>query len=151
MLSTTTRDGSGNCVSVALTAPNAAVNTYSYVFDHLDGTRDVYLSNQVDRYGRTNYYNYAVVNGKVHLTSVVDHNGRPTTFAYGNGSFPDAITQASDPWGHSVQLRYNPSGRLTNIVDAEMESLRIGQRVGVAFRPAEGGGAVPVFKPVEAT
>src|SRR2546427_6920875 len=35
MLSATTRDGSGNCVSVALTAPNAAVNTYSYVYDHL--------------------------------------------------------------------------------------------------------------------
>ena len=36
---------------------------------------------------------------------------------------------------------------LTNIVDAEMESLRIGQRVNVIFRPAEGGGAVPVFRP----
>ena len=59
-----------------------------------------------------------MVGGKVHLTSVVDHNGRPTTFAYGNGSFPDAITQVNDPWGHSVQLRYNPSGLLTNIVDA---------------------------------
>src|SRR3989442_10306741 len=108
MLSTTTRDGSGNCVSVALTAPNAAVNTYSYEYDHLDGTREVYLSNQVDRYGRTNFYNYAVVNGKVHLTSVVDHNRRPTTFAYANGSFPHAIKPDKDFWGQTVLLRYNP-------------------------------------------
>ena len=34
---------------------------------------------------------------------------------------------------------------LTNLVDAEIESLHIGQRVAVTFRQAEGGGAVPVF------
>jgi hypothetical protein len=36
---------------------------------------------------------------------------------------------------------------LTNLVEAQIESLRIGQRVQVAFREAEGGGAVPVFRP----
>jgi len=36
---------------------------------------------------------------------------------------------------------------LTNLVDAEIESLHIGQRVRVTFREAEGGGAVPVFAP----
>jgi uncharacterized OB-fold protein len=36
---------------------------------------------------------------------------------------------------------------LTNLVDAEIEALHIGQRVQVAFRTAEGGGAVPVFTP----
>ena len=36
---------------------------------------------------------------------------------------------------------------LTNIVEAEMEGLRIGQRVRVTFRQGEGGGAVPVFRP----
>lgn len=36
---------------------------------------------------------------------------------------------------------------LTNVVDAEIEALHIGQRVHVAFREAEGGGAVPMFKP----
>jgi len=39
---------------------------------------------------------------------------------------------------------------LTNIVDAEMEALHIGQRVCVTFRQTEGGGAVPVFRPAEA-
>ncbi len=36
---------------------------------------------------------------------------------------------------------------LTNLVDAEMEALHIGQRVNVTIRQAEGGGAVPVFRP----
>ena len=36
---------------------------------------------------------------------------------------------------------------LTNLVDAEMEALHIGQRVNVTFRQAEGGGAVPLFRP----
>jgi uncharacterized OB-fold protein len=36
---------------------------------------------------------------------------------------------------------------LTNLVDAEIESLHIGQRVRVLFRQAEGGGSVPVFTP----
>jgi len=36
---------------------------------------------------------------------------------------------------------------LTNLVDAEIEALRIGQRVHVTFRAAEGGGAVPMFRP----
>ena len=36
---------------------------------------------------------------------------------------------------------------LTNLVDGEIEALRIGQRVQVTFRQAEGGGAVPVFRP----
>ena len=36
---------------------------------------------------------------------------------------------------------------LTHLVDAEIESLRIDQRVQVTFRRTEGGGAVPVFRP----
>src|SRR5207244_3258720 len=52
------------------------------------------------------------------LTSVVDHNGRSSTFAYGNGSWPDVITQITDPWGHTGQLACDSSGRLTNMVDA---------------------------------
>ena len=36
---------------------------------------------------------------------------------------------------------------LTNLVDAEIEALHIGQRVHVTFRAAEGGAAVPMFRP----
>lgn len=37
---------------------------------------------------------------------------------------------------------------LTNIVDADLDTLKIGQRVVVAFKPAEGGAMIPMFKPV---
>src|SRR5438046_2086830 len=30
----------------------------------------------------------------------------------------DQITQVTDPWNHTVVLRYDSTGRLTNIVDA---------------------------------
>lgn len=37
---------------------------------------------------------------------------------------------------------------LTHIVDAEFDALRIGARVQVVFKPAEGGARVPMFRPV---
>jgi len=36
---------------------------------------------------------------------------------------------------------------LTNIVDCDLDTLSIGQRVSVVFKPAEGGAMVPMFKP----
>jgi len=36
---------------------------------------------------------------------------------------------------------------LTNLVDCDFDALRIGQKVRVAFRAAEGGAIVPVFTP----
>jgi uncharacterized OB-fold protein len=40
---------------------------------------------------------------------------------------------------------------LTNIVDCDLDAIRIGDRVQVVFKPTEGGGAVPMFKPSRAT
>jgi uncharacterized OB-fold protein len=37
---------------------------------------------------------------------------------------------------------------LTNIVDCDLDAIRIGDRVQVVFKPAEGGGAVPMFGPL---
>ena len=37
---------------------------------------------------------------------------------------------------------------MTNIVDCDLDSIHIGQRVRVAFRNTQGGIAVPVFTPV---
>jgi len=37
---------------------------------------------------------------------------------------------------------------MTNIVDCDLDTIRIGQRVKVAFRKTEGGLAMPVFAPV---
>lgn len=36
---------------------------------------------------------------------------------------------------------------LTNIVDCDLEQVRIGQRVRVCFKPAEGDARVPMFTP----
>ena len=36
---------------------------------------------------------------------------------------------------------------MTNIVDCDLEAIRIGQPVKVAFRPTEGGPPVPMFTP----
>ena len=36
---------------------------------------------------------------------------------------------------------------LTNIVDCDLDALRIGQRVKVCFKPAEGDAAIPMFTP----
>ena len=37
---------------------------------------------------------------------------------------------------------------LTNIVDCDLDAVRIGQKVKVVFKPSEGGAAVPMFTPV---
>lgn len=37
---------------------------------------------------------------------------------------------------------------LTNIVDCDLDAVRIGQRVKVVFKPTEGGAPVPMFAPL---
>ncbi len=39
---------------------------------------------------------------------------------------------------------------MTNIIDCEPDSVRIGQRVEVVFKPSDGGPPVPMFRPVAA-
>lgn len=36
---------------------------------------------------------------------------------------------------------------MTNIVDCDLDAIRIGQTVKVVFRPTEGGPPVPIFAP----
>jgi len=36
---------------------------------------------------------------------------------------------------------------MTNLVDCDLDAIRIGQRVRLAFRPTEGGPPVPTFTP----
>ena len=36
---------------------------------------------------------------------------------------------------------------LTNIVDCDLDELRIGQRVRVCFKTADGGASIPMFAP----
>jgi uncharacterized protein len=36
---------------------------------------------------------------------------------------------------------------LSNIVDCDLDSLRIDERVQVVFKPTAGGGVMPMFRP----
>ena len=38
---------------------------------------------------------------------------------------------------------------MTNIVDCDLDTIRIGQKVKVAFKKTEAGMAVPVFAPIQ--
>ena len=45
-----------------------------------------------------------------------------------------------------VTLEEGPT-MMTNIVDCDLDAIRIGQRVTVVFKPSDGGPPVPMFKP----
>jgi uncharacterized OB-fold protein len=36
---------------------------------------------------------------------------------------------------------------MTNLVDCDLDAIRIGQRVRLVFKPSEGGPPVPMFAP----
>lgn len=76
-------------------------------------------------------------------TEWIKSNGSGTIYSF-------TITRKAGPVPYVLAYVTLDEGvtMLTNLVDAEMDDLHIGQRVDVAFRQAEGGGAVPVFKPV---
>jgi uncharacterized OB-fold protein len=46
-----------------------------------------------------------------------------------------------------VTLSEGPS-MMTNIVDCDLDAIRIGQKVRVVFKPSDGGPPVPMFTPV---
>jgi uncharacterized OB-fold protein len=37
---------------------------------------------------------------------------------------------------------------MTNIVDCDLNTIRIGQKVGVVFKPTAGGAPMPMFRPL---
>jgi uncharacterized OB-fold protein len=47
-----------------------------------------------------------------------------------------------------VTLAEGPT-MMTNIVDADLDAIRIGQRVRLVFSPTEGGPPVPTFRPAD--
>lgn len=68
----------------------------------------------------------------------------------GNGSiYSVSVTRRAGPIPYAIAYVALDEGvtMLSNIVDCDLDSLRIGQRVKVCFKPAEGGGAVPMFRP----
>jgi RHS repeat-associated protein len=105
-----------------VTSPTGEQNVYGYPLVFADGTIYYFLSERLDRYGRIEeQFNYQTntSNSAVQLMSVVDKDGRTTTLAYGNASFPNLITSVTDPYGRSAHFYYDTWGRLTGSVDAQ--------------------------------
>jgi len=117
-ISSTTTSGSGEVTSVSSTFPTATIIRYSDLKTNVDGSRYIFPTHQIDRYGRTNKFNYSLSGGKVHLDSVTDYDGRSLTLSYTNTTYSHQITQIADPYGKTVKFKYDSSGRLTNITDA---------------------------------
>ncbi len=60
-----------------------------------------------------------------------------------------SVTRRAGPVPYAIAYVRLDEGvtMLTNIVDCDLDSLRIGDRVRVCFKPAEDGGLVPMFTP----
>ena len=70
--------------------------------------------------------------------------------AKGTGSiYTFSVTRRADPIPYAIAYVTLDEGvtMMTNIVDCDLDSIRIGQRVRVVFKPTEGGPPVPMFAP----
>lgn len=70
--------------------------------------------------------------------------------AAGTGAiYSVSVTRRAGPVPYAIAYVTLDEGvtLLTNIVDCDLDALRIGQRVKVCFKPTEGDGAMPMFTP----
>jgi uncharacterized OB-fold protein len=75
-------------------------------------------------------------------TEWVDASGRGTIYSV-------SVTRRAGPIPYAIAYVALDEGvtMLTNIVDCDLDALRIGDRVKVTFKPAEGDAVVPMFTP----
>jgi uncharacterized OB-fold protein len=74
-------------------------------------------------------------------TEWVPASGRGTLYSY------SVMRRVPAPYAIAyVTLEEGPT-MMTNIVDCDLDALRIGQSVRVVFKPTEGGPPVPMFTP----
>jgi uncharacterized OB-fold protein len=61
-----------------------------------------------------------------------------------------SVTRKAGPIPYAIAYVALDEGitMLTNIVDCDLDTVHIGQRVKVAFKPAEDGQMVPMFRPL---
>ena len=68
-------------------------------------------------------------------------SGRGTIYSY------SVMRRATPPYAIAyVTLEEGPT-MMTNIVDCDLDQIRVGQRVTVVFKPSDGGAPVPMFTP----
>jgi uncharacterized OB-fold protein len=68
--------------------------------------------------------------------------GRGTIYSY------SVMRRAAAPYAIAYVTLDEGVTMLTNIVDCDLEKLRIGQKVRAVFRPVEGGALLPMFTPL---
>ncbi|MEQ9642280.1 MAG: Zn-ribbon domain-containing OB-fold protein [Alphaproteobacteria bacterium] len=71
----------------------------------------------------------------------LEASGKGTIYSY------SVMRRAKTPYAIAYVTLDEGVTMMTNIVDADLDGLAVGQAVEVAFRPTEGGHALPVFKP----
>ena len=75
-------------------------------------------------------------------TEWVEASGRGTIYSW------SVMRRAPEPYAIAyVTLAEGPT-MITNLVDCDLDALRIGQDVQIKFTPTEGGPPVPTFTPV---
>jgi len=75
-------------------------------------------------------------------TEWVTASGRGTVYSY------SVMRRVPIPYALAYVTLEEGVTMMTNIVDGDLEAIRIGQRVTVAFKPSEGGPPVPMFRPM---
>jgi uncharacterized protein len=69
-------------------------------------------------------------------------SGRGTVYSY------SVMRRVPVPYALAYVTLEEGVSMMTNIVDCDLEAIRIGQSVTVVFKPTEGGPPVPMFRPV---
>ena len=74
-------------------------------------------------------------------TEWVSASGRGTVYSY------SVMRRVPIPYALAYVTLAEGVSMMTNIVDGDLDAIRIGQPVTVAFKPSDGGPPVPMFRP----
>jgi uncharacterized OB-fold protein len=74
-------------------------------------------------------------------TEWVTASGRGTVYSY------SVMRRVPIPYALAYVTLEEGVSMMTNIVDCDLEAIRIGQPVTVIFKPSDGGPPVPMFRP----
>ena len=94
--------------------------------------------------GKQHWYPRALCPFCMGETEWRDASGRGTIYSV-------SVTRRAGPEPYAIAYVTLDEGvtLLTNIVDCDLDTLRIGDRVEVTFKPAEGGAVIPMFRPAK--
>ena len=111
-----------NSVDHFVACPYGETKKYGLVEYFLAGAEKYYMTEFIDRYGRTNTFSYDLYTNIdssiiIRLRSVTDIDGLTCTINYTNSSYPNLITSVVDPYGRSATFTYNGSKQLAAITD----------------------------------